>query len=80
MPTTEGIVLRLIEALISEWSKNHSLEEIACDETKVDLLIDVLKSVPEAADIPENVRTVFREVFLADVWDPTIRRQRFIDQ
>lgn len=66
MSEKDNIIPRLMDALVQEWTILYEVEEIACDETKLALMISV---IPEIETPSEKLRDLYGKVFLRDVWD-----------
>lgn len=70
MRKKDMMLIQLLEQMLKAWSELYSIEEIACDEAKVDTLLDALRALQsERTQVPDFVRDVYMRVFLRDVWD-----------
>lgn len=67
MSDLNKVVLDLIQALIEEWGILYTVEEVACDEGKVALLLNATQA---RGTVPDNVRNFYKKVFLRDIWYP----------
>lgn len=66
MSEDDRIIPRLMDALVQEWTTLYEVEEIACDEAKLALMISV---IPEIETPSDRVRILYEKVFLRDVWN-----------
>lgn len=71
MSEDDRIIPRLMDALVQEWTTLYDVEEIACDESKLALMISV---IPEIETPSDRVRILYEKVFLRDVWNREERK------
>ena len=69
MSTAENLVLKIFTLLVEEWQAENTVEDIACDEAKLDLMIEVLEAIaPSDEPIPGVLDDLYKKVFLRDEW------------
>lgn len=66
MKNKDRVILSLLEALITEWEISYDVEEVACEQQRVALLIEASETLGQPT---EKIRSYYWKVFLRDVWD-----------
>lgn len=67
------LIFALLQALIEEWEATYSIEEVACDEGKVALMLEATSAKGSA---PARVKLFYEKVFLRDMWDRDQRSEQ----
>jgi hypothetical protein len=81
MIAKDDLILKLTEMISREWLEQLTIEQIACDEFKVNVMLETLKTTgPGGVVVSEYLRNFYKKVFLKDVWDAESRGEDFPEQ
>jgi hypothetical protein len=81
MIAKDDLILKLTEMISREWLEQLTIEQIACDEFKVNVMLETLKTTgPGGVVVSEYLRNFYKKVFLKDVWDAESRGRDFPEQ
>jgi hypothetical protein len=68
MRNVKSLLYDTLENLVREWKYHSQIEQIACDEDKITLLMEIRDYLGTDYDVCDVVRNYYREVFLRDAW------------